>query len=244
MNERKPLPSLPKTTTNWKQEGVGSVSCQSWNLGDHQNTLFKKEDNRPVVEILTSILDTCVTEAKDANGRIIDCSSDLPLVLGEMAFIKTREVSVGDTQEYIVECDNPDCECKKVHATVDLKAVEVKHVEEFSKPITIGGYRIVLKLPTISFMEVDPETLTPENIEFVANNIESICDDEQEWDMADYTLEERVEFVETLPPAFPIAFIKRYQKLPYVASELVGECPECKTTYSREVSGIGGLFTG
>lgn len=240
----KPLPTLPTTSNFHQEEGVGSFKYRNWTLGEHQDTLFKKGSDAQVHEILEQVLENCLTEVLDSKGRPYKSVKDIPLVLAELAFIKIRSVSVDDEQEYIVKCLNEDCSYEDLVAKVDFKNTEVVRLDDFKETITIGGYSIELKLPTISFLSLKPEEIDPQNIEFIANNIESISTEEEYWDFKDYSLEERSAFVRSLNPSFPITFIKRYSKLPQISSELLGTCPECGKEYKKEVKGIASLFIG
>lgn len=235
----KPLPTIPVLTAEWSHKNIGYVKVQSWTLGQQQPMLFKKDEQRPIGEIMSLILGECVVEAKDSRGTPLSID-EMPLVLAEMAFIKTREISVSDTQEYIVKCSN--CGNEKLHVEADLKTVEITN--DKVEAIVIGGYHIYIKLPTLNLLDMDPEAITPENLEFIADNIEMICTADDTWLMSDYSLPQRVAFVSSLPMAFPLAFVKRYAKLPQIATELRGTCPDCNNEYNEKVQGVGGLFMG
>lgn len=251
----KPLPKLPITTNKISHDLLGSVSFRNWTLGEHQDTLFKREDNKDSSEVLISILENCITSAKDPKGRDYTISQ-LPLPLAELVFIKIREISVGDTQDYIISCKSDKCiedrksgvantenKLTQVRVTANLSESALVVPEEFKHDIVIGNYTIRVKLPRLEFLDFTAKQLDGENIGFIASNIEYIANMEGElWNFGDYTQKEREDFVRTLPPSFIIVFINNFKYIPRVETPIHGTCSNCGTEQTKQILGISSLF--
>lgn len=252
MSTKKLLPTLPVTTNEVSHPDFGMVKFRNWTLGEQQDTIFKRQDKKSVLEILEGILHNCVTEASDTNSKTMRIK-DMPLTLAELVFIKIREISVGDTQDYIINCENEICqELYKesegkdgtVRVTADLKRSAIVVPEEFKGDIVVGNYTIRVKMPSLSFLGYSAEQLDGTSEEFISSNIEFIASEDGElWDFSEYELKDKVAFVKTLPPSFLIHFMNNYKYLPRVETPVKGTCKHCNTDVEKNIIGISSLFT-
>lgn len=250
----KPLPTLSITTGSFSHELLGSIEFRNWTLGEQQNSLFKKEDKKEVFPILVDILGNCVTKKTDAKGKDYSDVLDMPLVMGEVAFTKIREISVSETQDYIVECENPDCIPKEENGvtskhrhivTADLSKAFIKVPEGFKDFITIGKYKIGVKLPSIRVLGIASGGINDNDLAFISDNVSYIIDDDGEvWDFNDYDKESRLSFIHALPPSFTVAFIENWKKLPSLRIPCEGKCKHCENVVEKDIIGITSLFTG
>ena len=250
----KPLPSLAVTTNSFSHDLVGSIEFRNWTLGEQQDTLFKKSDDKPVYPILLGILKNCITSCKDSKGNEFKDISDMPLSLGEMAFLKIREVSVSDKQDFIVECENPDCkprkegdkEVKERHiVTVDLSEAYIHVPEGFKDFITIGKYRIGVKMPSLSVLGAESvKDLNANDLDFIVSNINYIICDDEVWDFTEYSKDDQLKFVKSLPPSFTVAFVNNWKHLPIVKTPCEGKCKACGNEVKKDIIGVTSLFMG
>lgn len=237
----KQLPQIAPSTGSYKSK-EGSFRFRNWTLGSHQDSLLKKSDQSKIIDILYPILENCLSDIKDGKGNPISVK-EMPLVLAEAAFLKIRSVSVNDTQDYYFKCDNESCDNEKLVMTADLKRFEIVYHDKYKDSLLINGYKIFIKLPTVQFLDLDFEKLDAANLEFIADNIEIVATEDEEWNFSEYPLEERLEFVRNLPPQFTISFVQAYNYLPKLVTPVEGKCSKCGAEHSKKIEGITGLFT-
>ena len=244
--EKRPLPHLPRTTGEFSHPEYGSIKFQSWNLGSQQDILFKKEDKQSEGKALLHILNDCVLEAKNPQGKEFQTVDDIPLVLAEKAFLEIRAVTISDTQDFELNCENCSTEETpvKMRVQVDLRKASIKTPEDFKRVIALHGYAVEVKLPSVVFLGLSKEDLAAvDPYKFIADNINTVSSDEGEiWDFSEYTQEERLEFVNSLPSHFVPVFMDNYNYLPRVVCPIEGTCRECGHVHDKEISGVAEVF--
>jgi|TARA_B100001094_G_scaffold297697_1_gene321008 hypothetical protein len=168
---------------------------------------------------------------------------DLPTTDMEWLFIQVRKVSVGETSKLMFPCGNTTCS-ETADLTLNLDDIRAEgEVPEDETVMITDKVGLTLSVPTVSHVE-DIAELDEQNqaVELIKQSIVNIFDEEQVYEGADLTREERNEFVDSL--TFPQLELLGgwYDGLPKLTHTIEWTCAGCGEENKTKLEGIQNFF--
>ena len=164
--------------------------------------------------------------------------SDLTMFDMQDLFIRIREASVGESQEFNLVCGN--CE-KTTKYELKLSDLKVKGLEDIpSSEIKVGDDFIVkMKFPSAVDVAFDGEQT---DIDTVAKCIESIVTEDEETMTQDVSPEDLTEFIEDLPIDAMNDMRNFIRSMPVIEHSIDYDCPHCGEKQFISINGYEHFF--
>lgn len=165
-------------------------------------------------------------------------SSKLAMFQIQTIFLRLREKSIGNTQEFTLKCGK--CE-DLVNYEMDLGAFElVGDIDVTSKKLEISDeVGIVIKYPSAEVQLSEKEL---SDIEILINSIEYIYNGEEVIHPEEETVEEMVEFVENLPVNLMNEAAEFFSNMPTLVHKVEYTCVKCDTHNAIAINGYEHFF--
>jgi hypothetical protein len=212
------------------------------------------EDPTTMVETLKTVIRNCCQDKIPAD--------DLALFDLEYLLCKIRSVSVGNTIQLNLDCDNssahPDEASKNSVVTLNLDNVEVIGLERFNPEVRLSD-RLMLKLhpPRVtafksSSTNVDKKPKTPEeelqekydrNMKILSSCVEKIYTEDGVVDAQDLSQNELLDFFNNLTVNQYSVIEQWFDNLPKCVIKVEWTCPVCGKRNVRYVCGLMNFFT-
>lgn len=228
------LPIIPKAVFSVKNKWTNDKDIKLYPFTVGQESLFlqlgegKEVDQDKMFKAIEQVLGECLVD-KD-----IDVLK-LPLFLVEYLFVQMRINSISELLEFVHRCD-----CEHVmKVTVDLREFHIKEGEGFKDTFKItDDIGITLRFPTLS----DMRDYTNE-LDIIISCIDKIFDDEQVWDAAEYSMDEKRTFFNPVPLPVRTEILQEFFiKIPNIHYEQKSECPNCKKEKNFTFSSLSDVF--
>lgn len=156
----------------------------------------------------------------------------------QAAFLKLREKSIGSTQEFSLKCGK--CE-DTIAYEMNLSDFElVGDVDNSEKKLDINGeVGIVLKYPSAE-VQLAQKDLT--DTEILLNSIEYIYNGEEVIRPEEETVEEMIEFIDSLPVSALNEAAEFFQNIPTLLHKVDYTCVKCETKNEIVINGYEHFF--
>jgi hypothetical protein len=156
----------------------------------------------------------------------------------QSAFLKLREKSIGGTQEFSLKCGK--CE-DTISYEMNLSDFElVGDVDNSEKKLDINGeVGIVLKYPSAE-VQLAQKDLT--DTEILLNSIEYIYNGEEVIRPEEETVEEMIEFIDSLPVSALNEAAEFFQNIPTLIHKVDYTCVKCETKNQIVINGYDHFF--
>ena len=168
---------------------------------------------------------------------------NLPTTDLEWLFIQVRKVSVGETSKLMFPCGNPECSETEDYV-LHLDKIQVDGEVPESKEVMITDkVGLTLSFPTVEHVEkIQDLDESNQSVELIKESIVNIFDEEQVYEGADLTREERNEFVDSL--TFPQLELLGgwYDGLPKLTHTIEWTCAGCGEENKTKLEGIQNFF--
>jgi hypothetical protein len=154
----------------------------------------------------------------------------------EYLFVQLRNKSMGEGVEIRAICK----ECKhKTPMTMNLDTVEVVNINHNSKPIQLlDDVWVTLKYPSIRESMMLPEE---DGTMAIAMSLDTIIEGESVKSFSDYTLDERIDFVESLTKLHMLELNKFFENFPVLILDIDYTC-KCGHENKIHIEGIENFF--
>lgn len=154
----------------------------------------------------------------------------------EYLFIQLRNKSMGEGVEIRAICK----ECKhKTPMTLDLSKIVVTNADRKIEPIKItDDVWVTLRYPTI---KESIKLIDQDGVAAIALALDQIIEGETSKNASDYSMEERIEFVESLTTMQMAEFSKFFDNFPELALDIKYTC-KCGVENSIHLEGIEHFF--
>ena len=203
-------------------------------------TALTGEDETEIINAIKQIISNCIIEP-EININI------LPLLDIEILFINLRSKSVGSISTIGLPCNG--CE-EQNQFEISLDDIQTNVNENHTTDIelvedTIG---VRMKYPSVDIL-TSIENTEESNSEIsqvydlVSNCIQTVYTPEEEFQMTDYTDQERTEFFESLTQTHFLQIQEFFDTMPYIYYTLKYVCEHCKHKEEIDVRGIQNFFT-
>lgn len=220
---------LPKYTTTLPVSKT-KVEYRPFTVREEKILLLAQEDGKQeaVIESISQIISNCTFGKHTVDS--------LNKVDAEYLFIQLRNKSMGEGVDIKAVCDACG---EKTSMTLNLDRIAVKNADKKNEPIKLMmDVWVSLKYPTIK----EAMSLTEKDGTIaIAMSLDQIIQGENVKSASDYTMEERIEFVESLTNIQLAEFKKFFDDFPVLELDLDFKC-KCGEHNHIHVEGIENFF--
>ncbi len=187
-----PLPKVPVYEVSLPVSKI-KIKYRPFLVKEEKILLLALEDNSSsdMVDAIKQIIFNCTMEKADVEK--------MPVADIEYLFIQIRKRSISEMVDTFIEC----AECgTHIDYKVDLSKVEVVNGVT-DRNINIGDdFIVTMKFPTIETTKlITAANAADVTLESIASMIELITYNEEAYDMVDFTMEDKVQWLENLSKA-------------------------------------------
>ena len=158
---------------------------------------LESRNQSEITNAVTDVLKKCIL----TKGVDVD---DLPTFDIEYVFLNIRAKSIGEDIKLTVTC--PDDNETKVPVTIYVDEIKVQKQRGHKTDIVLDDKMTLrMKYPSLNqFIESnfdtddEPETVVDKTFKIVAESMDTVFNEEDAWEAKDYSLDERIKFVEQL----------------------------------------------
>jgi len=158
---------------------------------------LESKNQSEITNAVTDVLKKCIL----TKGVDVD---DLPTFDIEYVFLNIRAKSIGEDIKLTVTC--PDDNETKVPVTIYVDEIKVQKQRGHKTDIVLDDKMTLrMKYPSLNqFIESnfdtddEPETVVDKTFKIVAESMDTVFNEEDAWEAKDYSLDERIKFVEQL----------------------------------------------
>ena len=158
---------------------------------------LESKNQSEITNAVTDVLKKCIL----TKGVDVD---DLPTFDIEYVFLNIRAKSIGEDIKLTVTC--PDDNETKVPVTIYVDEIKVQKQKDHKIDIVLDDKMTLrMKYPSLNqFIESnfdtddEPETVVDKTFKIVAESMDTVFNEEDAWEAKDYSLDERIKFVEQL----------------------------------------------
>lgn len=189
----------------------------------------QSNDDKEILKTIKEIIEVCSSNKINAN--------DLTVFDLEYVFLKLRSISVGETVEFNIKCE----ECEKTNVvTLDLNEVEIQWPEEkIDNKIQLNDdIGVVLRPIRIKHLDKVGEDIT----EAIVASIDSIYDSENVYSADESNPKELTEFVDSLSHSHLEKIQKYIENQPKLEHTLKYTCTFCGHENEYKLSGLSDFF--
>tara|TARA_B100001093_G_scaffold520452_1_gene616112 strand:- start:6565 stop:7272 length:708 start_codon:yes stop_codon:yes gene_type:complete len=196
---------------------------------------LESNDPQQISTAVQNIILSCVEGIEDMNALTV---FDI-----EKLFLELRSVSVGETVDLRVKCE--ECETEN-DASVNLKEVELSDYEEGLNVIQLNdSIGIELKYPTVNdITNIDAETLNSVEgmMELIINCIVSIFDQDNVYNARNEKEQDLKDFIDSLNSAQFKMIQKFFETTPVLKHHIEFKCENCGHDNCIELKGLNSFF--
>ena len=199
-------------------------------------TALAGEDENEIINSIRQIVQNCIIKP-DVNVEM------LPMFDLEYLFISLRSKSIGSISEIGLDCTK--CEEQNTFE-INLDEITISENPDHSTDIELveNVIGVVMKYPTVELLaESEDENNVEELYNTIANCIDIVYTQEEEFKMDDYSTEERAEFFESLTQEHFLKIQTFFNTIPYTYYNLQYDCEHCDHVEEMELRGINNFFT-
>lgn len=205
------------------------VEFRPFTVKEEKILLLAQEDNNvdSMVASVGQIISNCTFGKKNIDN--------INKIDAEFLFVKIRNKSMGEGVNIRAICK----ECKeKTPMTLNLEDVKVDDVVVNNSINLVDDIWVTLRYPTIrEAMQLDEK----DGVTAIAIALESVIEGDNVKNASDYTMEERIEFVESLTTSQLIEFKKFFDAFPKMYLDLNYTC-KCGHENNIHIEGIENFF--
>lgn len=197
---------------------------------------MESEDNKQITKAVRQVLSNCVvTKGVDVN--------DLATFDIELLFLNIRGKSVGEKIPIIVTCE--DDGKTEVEIEVDVDDIKVSFNKAHTDTIDIGnGYFVKMKYPKFEeFVENNFVGGSDQSFKLIAKCVDTIYNDEESWDSADFTEKEMIEFLEQFPTSQFKNIEAFFETMPKLEHVITVTNPKTKKKNKVLLEGLADFFS-
>lgn len=153
----------------------------------------KSNSNKDQIGAVKQIINNCIIEP---DNILVD---DLAAFDIEYIFLKLRAKSVGEVVTISIGPKNRD-DLPPMKVEINIDEIEPTKNKTKNEPIDLGdGHSIKMKFPTFKMLESVEDTADhTQFLKLFADCIETLYTDEETYEMKDYSIKEREEFLDSM----------------------------------------------
>ena len=172
-------------------------------------------------------------------------ATKIPMYDLQNIFLRLREKSIGETQDFTLSCGGEGCDAK-INYTLNLPDMQLDGLDDIpDNKITVDkekGIGIALRYPTNETVALVEDKGGSDDTELLLDCIDHIYDDEQVYAREDTSKEELLEFMENLPIETMGEIRKYYFAMPILEHIIDYKCPKCDRDNKVSINGYEHFF--
>ena len=233
--------SLPKINTPEYRLNIPStdeeIRYRPFLVKEEKLLLIAQEtgDEKATYDAISSIIEGCCIDPVKLEK--------MPLFDMEYIFLNIRAKSVGEVVKLKVKC--PDDEKTEVEVEIDLSKVQVQMDEKHDARIQLtDDIGILMSYPsfnTVGF-QTDEELKTKTLFEVICNCLYQIWEGEETHDAMDYSLKDKMAFLESLNHTQFEKIQNFFETMPTVKHDIEVTNPVTKVTSTLTLQGMNSFF--
>ena len=239
-----PLPTITTPTYELKMPSTGKKIKYRPFLVKEEKILIIALESRNQIEITNSVKDVlkkCIL----TRGVKVD---DLPTFDIEYIFLNIRAKSIGEDIRLTVTC--PDDSQTEVPVTIYVDEIQVTKPKDHTTDIVIDDKMTMrMKYPSLNqfiennfSMDDESETVVDKTFRVVADCMDTVYTEEDAWEAKDYSMKERVEFIEQLNSKQYKKVEKFFASMPKLSHTVEVINPNTKEKNSIVLEGLANFF--
>ena len=202
---------------------------------------LESKNQSEITNAVTDVLKKCIL----TKGVDVD---DLPTFDIEYVFLNIRAKSIGEDIKLTVTC--PDDNETKVPVTIYVDEIKVQKQRGHKTDIVLDDKMTLrMKYPSLNqFIENnfdtddEPETVVDKTFKIVAESMDTVFDKEDAWEAKDYSLNERIKFIEQLNSKQYKEVEKFFQTMPKLSHTIEVVNPKTNKKGSVVLEGLADFF--
>ena len=202
---------------------------------------LESKNQSEITNAVTDVLKKCIL----TKGVDVD---DLPTFDIEYVFLNIRAKSIGEDIKLTVTC--PDDNETKVPVTIYVDEIKVQKQRGHKTDIVLDDKMTLrMKYPSLNqFIESnfdtddEPETVVDKTFKIVAESMDTVFNEEDAWEAKDYSLDERIKFVEQLNSRQYKEVEKFFETMPKLSHTIEVVNPKTNQKGSVVLEGLADFF--
>ena len=202
---------------------------------------LESKNQSEITNAVTDVLKKCIL----TKGVDVD---DLPTFDIEYVFLNIRAKSIGEDIKLTVTC--PDDNETKVPVTIYVDEIKVQKQKGHKTDIVLDDKMTLrMKYPSLNqFIESnfdtddEPETVVDKTFKIVAESMDTVFDKEDAWEAKDYSLNERIKFIEQLNSKQYKEVEKFFETMPKLSHTIEVVNPKTNKKGSVVLEGLADFF--
>ena len=239
-----PLPKIATPTYELELPSTGqSVRYRPFLVKEEKVLVIalESEDNKQITTAIKAVLKSCVL----TKGIKVE---NLPTFDIEYLFLNIRGKSVGEELEVNIIC--PDDGETQVPVRIYVDEIKVQTPEGHTKDIVLDDKMTLrMKYPSLEqfiennfSMDDESETVVDKTFRVVADCMDTVYTEEDAWEAKDYSMKERVEFIEQLNSKQYKKVEKFFASMPKLSHTIEVINPNTKEKNSIVLEGLANFF--
>ena len=169
-------------------------------------------------------------------------TDDLPIADLEYLFLQIRSKSVGETTELSIPCEVKDC-IGKTPITLNLNEIEIDTSNLPDTKIELSDeLGVIVEYPKSSIQNSISDDDAKTFMEIVKSCVVQIYDEENIYDLVEYSDTEKDEFFESLTVTQIEKIANFLNEVPTLSHEIEAVCPVCSNQQVIELKGLENFF--
>lgn len=212
------------------------VKFRPFLVKEQRNLLLLQDgETKETYNILKTLINDVTMEQIDID--------DLPIADLEYLFLQIRCKSVGETADLLIPCKDTEC-IGKTPVAVNLNEIEIDTSNLPEKRLELSdNLGVILDFPKASVQE----SLTDEDdnknfMEILKSSVVQIYDEENVYDLSEYSDTETGEFFESLTVAQIEKIADFLNNVPSLSYSIETVCPICSKDQVIELKGLENFF--
>lgn len=212
------------------------VKFRPFLVKEQRNLLLLQDgETKETYNILKTLINDVTMEQIDID--------DLPIADLEYLFLQIRCKSVGETADLLIPCKDTEC-IGKTPVAVNLNEIEIDTSNLPEKRLELSdNLGVILDFPKASVQE----SLTDEDdnknfMEILKSSVVQIYDEENVYDLSEYSDTETGEFFESLTVAQIEKIADFLNNVPSLSHSIETVCPICSKDQVIELKGLENFF--
>lgn len=212
------------------------VKFRPFLVKEQRNLLLLQDgETKETYNILKTLINDVTMEQIDID--------DLPIADLEYLFLQIRCKSVGETADLLIPCKDTEC-IGKTPVAVNLNEIEIDTSNLPEKRLELSdNLGVILDFPKASVQESLIDDDNNKNfMEILKSSIVQIYDEENVYDLSEYSDTETGEFFESLTVAQIEKIADFLNNVPSLSHSIETVCPICSKDQVIELKGLENFF--
>ena len=237
-----PLPKIATPTYELELPSTGQTIQYRPFLVKEEKVLviaLESEDTKQITTAIKTVIKNCI------KTRGIKVES-LPTFDIEYLFLNIRGKSVGEEIEVNIIC--PDDEETQVPVKINIDDIKIQKDDTHDTKIKIDNdIMMVMKYPSLdqfikNNFDFGDKSAMDQSFELIASCIESICNEEEVWAIADCSKKEVTEFLESMNSSQFKGIEKFFESMPKLSHKISVTNPNTKVENEVVLEGLASFF--